>query len=167
MALLIPLVLVTGLVRLTTWGLLSRGVTRARPWASWPGAAGAGLAAVLLFASVTHFVEPQRSGLVAIVPEFVPFPDLVVTATGIAEVTLAAGLVVPRTRRWAAWGAVLLLVAMFPANIVAAAGVDNPAAPSTPLLPRAMLQVVFIASGIVAALPAHRLTVRRTERSAA
>ncbi|RCL88056.1 MAG: hypothetical protein DBW62_05555 [Microbacterium sp.] len=52
-------------------------------------------------------------------------------------------------------------------NIVAAAGVDNPAAPSTPLLPRAMLQVVFIASGIVAALPAHRLTVRRTERSAA
>lgn len=167
MALLIPLVLVTLLVRVGAWFLTTRGVARARPWSSWPAAAGAGVAAVLLFASVTHFVEPQRSGLIAIVPDFVPAPDLVVTATGVIEIVIAGGLLVPRTRRWAALAAIVLLIAMSPANIVAAAGVDNPAAPSTPLVPRTIAQLVFVAGAVVAAVPVRSTPARRVATTAA
>lgn len=37
-----------------------------------------------------------------------------------------------------------MLLALFPANIVATAGAIHPAAPSTPLIPRLLLQVVFM-----------------------
>jgi len=89
------------------------------------------MGAVPLCTGATHFIEPQRSGLEAIVPAIIPRPDLVITLSGLAEFILAVGLFLPRTRRWAAIGAVLMLLALFPANIVAAAGAIHPAAPST------------------------------------
>lgn len=156
MALLIPLCAVTGSVRLLAWALGRRGHRWVAPWNSWPAAFGCGLAALFVSSSVTHFIEPQRSGLEAIVPEFLPAPGLVVAASGVAEAVLAVALVVPRTRRAAAIAAIVLLVMMFPANIVAAQGVDHPAAPNTPLVPRILLQLVFIAAATVAALPGRR-----------
>lgn len=144
MQLLIPLLATTLIVRLGAAFLTRRGFGPARHWASWRAAAAAGMAAVYVSTGITRFLEPQRSGLVAIVPDFVPEPALVVTLSGLAEFVLAAGLLVPRTRRWAALASVVFLVAVFPANVVAAAGVDHPAAPTTPLVPRALLQVVFI-----------------------
>ncbi|WP_250447416.1 hypothetical protein, partial [Actinotalea sp. C106] len=128
-----------------------RGAGRAQAWDSWPGACGVGLAAVLGSAAVTHVIEPQRSGLIAIVPTWIPQPGFIVTATGVLELCLAVGLVVPRTRRLTAVAAILLLIAMFPANVVAAQGVDHPAAPDTPLLPRTLLQVLLVAVGAAAA----------------
>lgn len=144
MILLVPLITTTLLVRVVAGWLVRRGRDGARSWASWPAAATAGMAAVFVSTSITHFIEPQRSGLIAIVPEFVPAGALVVTLTGIAELVLAVGLVTPRTRRWAALASVLFLIALFPANVVAAGGVDHPAAPSTALVPRTILQLVFI-----------------------
>src|SRR5699024_3341005 len=129
------------------WGaasLVHRGRKWATPWASWNSAAAAGMATVFVCTGVTHFVEPQRSGLEAIIPDFVPQPALAVTLSGVAELVLAVALVVPRTRRVAALAAVLFLLAVFPANVIAAAGVSHPAAPTTPLVPRALLQLVFI-----------------------
>lgn len=113
---------------------------------------------VYLNTAATHFIEPQRSGLIAIVPGFLPRPELLVTLTGIIELVLAVALLIPRTRRPAAWASVLLLLALFPANVVAAAGVDHPAAPSTPLLPRALLQLVLIGFSAAAALPRRRVS---------
>ncbi|GAA1695954.1 hypothetical protein GCM10009808_11510 [Microbacterium sediminicola] len=150
--LLLPLVIATLIARAGA-GLLARKDRRAQAWSTWPAAAGIGVSVVFVSASVTHFIEPQRSGLIAIVPDILPAPDLIVTASGVLELALAAGLVVPRTRRVAAVAAVVLLVLMFPANIVAAAGVDNPAAPSTPLVPRAIAQLVFVVAAVIAALP--------------
>jgi uncharacterized membrane protein len=40
-----------------------------------------------------------------------------VVLSGVAEAVLGAGLFVDRTRRPAAWGLVVLLVAVFPANV--------------------------------------------------
>lgn len=151
--LLIPLVLTTlGVRALAGWRAL-RGDRWARPWATWPGALGVGVAALLVSSGVTHFIEPQRSGFEAIIPAWVPAPALMVTVSGLVEFVLAVLLVVPRTRRLAGVATALFFVAIFPANVVAAGGVDHPAAPSMPLVPRALLQLVFIAAAGGAALP--------------
>lgn len=144
MFLLIPLFLIAIVVRVIAYLLAARGYGFATAWNSWSAAAAAGMAAVFCSTAVTHFVEPQRSGLIAIVPDVVPFPELAVTFTGVVEILLAFGLLVPRTRRLAALFSVVLLIVLFPANIVAATGVEHPAAPSTPLVPRTVLQLVFI-----------------------
>ena len=157
MILLLPLFLTTVVVRFITWRLSRRGYRTAVTLNNWPTAAAWGMAVVFISTGVTHFIEPQRSGLIAIVPDFVPAPALAVSVTGIIEFVLAVGLIYPPTRRWSALAAVLLLLALFPANIVAAAGIDHPAAPSTPLVPRAILQLIFIAFAVVAMLPRRRV----------
>lgn len=150
MTLLIPLLSATLLIRIGAWLAVTRGFVGADAWASWPAAMSGGLAAVFGSAAVTHFVEPQRSGLVAIVPDFIPWPELAVTLTGVAEVGLAIGLLLPRLRPLAGVASSLLLIALFPANIVAAGGVAHPDAPSTPLLPRAGLQLILLGFAFVA-----------------
>ena len=40
-----------------------------------------------------------------------------VDASGVAEIVLAIGLLFIRTKSWAAWGIIALLIAIFPANI--------------------------------------------------
>lgn len=144
MILLIPLLATTFVVRLGAAWLVSRGKTWGRPWASWSAAAAAGMAVVFICTGITHFVEPKRSGLEAIMPTFVPDPALMVALSGLVEFVLAAGLLVPRTRRWAGLASAIFLVAVFPANIIAANEVNHLAAPTTPLLPRALLQLAFI-----------------------
>jgi len=119
-----------------------------------------GLAAMLVVAASGHFVEPLRSGLVAIVPPLIPFPDLVITATGLFELVIAAVIVVPATRKLMAWVLVAYLIAVFPANVLAATSVEHPDAPSTPLLLRGLIQIVFIASAVIIARTAEGITVR-------
>ena len=66
-------------------------------------------------AGALHFVVPHL--YVQIVPPVLPRPMLLVYLSGVAEVLLGIGVMVPRTRRVAAWGIVLWLVAVFPANV--------------------------------------------------
>lgn len=103
-----------------------------------------GMAAMFLVASSGHFVEPLRSGLEATVPPQVPFPGVVIAASGVFEIVLAAALVWTRTRPVAAVVTFAYLIAVFPANVLAATTVDHPAAPDTPLLARTAIQVVFL-----------------------
>ena len=137
MAPLIVLAVVTLLAR----ALGQAGVTPLRDWAA---SVRAGLAAMLLFTAAAHF-NSMRPDLVAMVPPFVPNPELMVTITGVCEVLGAVGLLVPRTRRIAALALIVFLVAVLPANIHAAqTGLTLRGAPVTPLLPRVALQVLFI-----------------------
>jgi uncharacterized membrane protein len=69
-------------------------------------------------AGVMHFVIPDV--YVRIIPPALPAPRLLVLVSGIAEILGGLGLLVPATRRAAAWGLVMLLVAVFPANIYTA-----------------------------------------------
>ena len=66
-------------------------------------------------AGVLHFLLPEW--YVQIVPPVLPAPLLLVYLSGIAEVAVGVGVLVPRTRRYAAWALVGLLIAIFPANI--------------------------------------------------
>lgn len=144
MILLVPLLTTALCVRMGAGWLAGRGHRTVEAWASWRAAAAAGMAVVFVCTGITHFVEPQRSGLEAIVPTVVPTPGLAVTFSGLIEFALAAGLIIPRTRRWAALTSMIFLIIVFPANVIAVEGVDHPAAPATPLIPRTILQLVFL-----------------------
>jgi uncharacterized membrane protein len=118
----------------------------------WPAAIAVGLAAMFVLTGVAHFVQPLRSGLIAIVPPRLPAPGLLVTITGGLEVLGAIGLLIPQTRVAAAGCLALLMIAMFPANVYAAGAKRSEHAPGTPLLPRTLMQALFLAGAVLVAL---------------
>jgi uncharacterized membrane protein len=74
------------------------------------------LAVMLLGVGTTHFLAPKPFD--AIVPAELPgAPRFYTYASGAAEVTTGALLLVPRTRRLGALAAVALFVSVFPANV--------------------------------------------------
>ena len=62
-----------------------------------------------------HFWHPAT--YLRIMPPALPAPRLLVALSGAAEVVGGLGLLLPATRRAAAWGLLALLVAVFPANV--------------------------------------------------
>jgi uncharacterized membrane protein len=87
------------------------------------------------------------------VPPWAPRPRFVVTVTGVAELSAAAGLILESTARVAATGLAILLVATFPANVHAARehiGIGG--RPPTPLVPRTVMQIVFVAAAAAVAV---------------
>ena len=64
---------------------------------------------------VSHFTNPAP--FVAIVPPGLPAHLELVYISGACEVAGGLGLLLPSTRRAAAWGLLALLVAVYPANI--------------------------------------------------
>jgi uncharacterized membrane protein len=110
---------------------------RALRWLLTFGMVGAGL---------NHFVDPATYE--AIMPAALPAPTFLVYASGVAEIAGGLGLILPATRRWAAWGLVALLLAVFPANINMAVN-DLPLGgrdvPTWALWARLPLQLGFLA----------------------
>jgi uncharacterized membrane protein len=145
MAPLIALIVVTLAARLA--GSLGCDYTN-----GWPAALAIGLAAMFIVTGVAHFVQPLRGGLIAIVPPKLPAPGVLVTITGVLELLGAIGLLIPYTRAAAAVCLALLMVLMFPANIYAAGAKRSEHAPSTPLVPRTLMQVLFVAGAVVVAV---------------
>jgi uncharacterized membrane protein len=97
-------------------------------------------------AGVNHFLNP--SAYVAIIPAALPAPLALVYISGVAEVLGGLGLILPATRRLAAWGLVALLVAIFPANVNMAVNhlpLGDAPAPAWLLWARLPLQVVLVA----------------------
>ncbi|MCA1646162.1 MAG: DoxX family protein [Chloroflexi bacterium] len=73
------------------------------------------LALCMVGAGVMHFLAPQR--FIRTVPEFLPAAPALVIISGVFEILGGFGLLVPLTRRWAAWGLVALYAAVVPANL--------------------------------------------------
>jgi uncharacterized membrane protein len=144
---LITLVSVTLLLRV----IGAAGVRRLR---SWPFALRGGVAAMFTLTGVAHFVG-MREQIIAMVPPFLPAPELLVDITGILELAGAAGLLIPRLAPWAAGGLTLMLIAIFPANVhLALTGTELE--PSDELLPRTLLQLVFLTATITAGVTSLR-----------
>jgi uncharacterized membrane protein len=76
------------------------------------------MAGLYVFVGFQHLMDP--SFFVAIVPPDLPGPEWLVLVSGLIEITLGVFLLEPRTRVFAAWGVIALLVAVYPANIHAA-----------------------------------------------
>lgn len=73
------------------------------------------LVAFFALAGVAHLLVTDA--MVRITPAWVPFPHVVVVATGLCELAGAAGLVTRRWRRAAGWALAAYAVCVFPANI--------------------------------------------------
>jgi uncharacterized membrane protein len=104
------------------------------------------LALFMIVAGLNHFVSPAP--YVAMMPAALPWHLPLVYVSGFFEVLGGLGLLVPATRRWAAWGLIALLVAIFPANVNMAlhhlpVGSMHP--PAWALWARLPLQLVLIA----------------------
>ena len=84
-------------------------------WRSWKLAGKWAFAAVFVVMGVAHFASTEF--FLKVMPPYIPFHREVVLISGAIEIALGVLLLVPRTSRFAAWGLVALLVAVFPANI--------------------------------------------------
>jgi uncharacterized membrane protein len=78
-------------------------------------AARVALGLFFVAAGTLHFVFPAFYR--AIVPHYLPAPSTLVTVTGIAETVGGVGMLVPRLRRPAGVGLIVLLIALLPANV--------------------------------------------------
>ena len=82
----------------------------------------------------------------AIMPPHYPDPSAWVRFTGVAEIAGGLGLLVPRTRRGAAWGLVLMLIGYFDVHFYMLQQSGKfPAIPRWALDARIPLQLVLIA----------------------
>jgi uncharacterized membrane protein len=97
-------------------------------------------------AGAMHFIAPRPYR--QIMPSWVPAPDAMVVASGVAEIAGGAGLMARGSRRLAAWWLVATLVAIFPANVEMALHAERyPKVPGgrRALWARLPLQGLFIA----------------------
>ncbi len=73
------------------------------------------LALLFIGAGSLHFLIPQT--YMRIMPPYLPAHLALIYISGVAEILGGVGLLVPSTRQAAAWGLIVLLIAVMPANI--------------------------------------------------
>ncbi len=104
------------------------------------------LAVIMIYVGVAHFRNPEP--FAQIVPGWLPAHKALVLVSGFFEVLGGVGLLVPPTRRAAAWGLIALFVAVFPANVNMAVHdvpINGQHFPAWALWLRLPLQAVLIA----------------------
>lgn len=77
------------------------------------------LAAAFVLAGINHFLDPQF--YLAIMPPVFPAPLFLIYLSGFFEIAFGILLLVPKFSRFAAFGIIAVLIAVFPANIYMAA----------------------------------------------
>lgn len=105
----------------------------------WPVLA---LAGFFVVAGALHFVVPAF--YLAMMPPWVPAHRELVIASGIAEIAGGLGVLVDRWRRPAGVGLLLLLLAVFPANLQMLLNARTAGEPEGLLWARLPLQLVFL-----------------------
>lgn len=74
------------------------------------------LIALFFFAGgVAHFLLPDF--FIRIMPAYLSHHKELVIISGLFEIAGALGLLLPKTRLWAAYGLIALIIAVYPANI--------------------------------------------------
>lgn len=136
----------------TTLVLRLLGRFRFERFDAWRPAMRGGLTALFVTTGVVHFVPGFRESMVAMVPPGLPWPEGLVAVTGVLELAGAVGLWVRPFKRAAAVCLVLLMLAMFPANIYAALnGVEFNGAAPDPLLQRTLIEILWLGAAVAVA----------------
>jgi uncharacterized membrane protein len=96
-------------------------------------------------AGANHFINPEL--YLGIIPPFLPWPEGLNYLSGGAEILGGLGLLWKRSRRFSGWGLIVLLLAVFPANIHVAIQGEMPGLDISPmgLWLRLPFQALFIA----------------------
>ena len=68
-----------------------------------------------ILAGINHFRAPGF--YMPMMPPYLPWHSGLVFLSGVAEVMVGIGVLIPRMRQLAAWGTIALLIAIFPANV--------------------------------------------------
>jgi uncharacterized membrane protein len=68
-----------------------------------------------LLAGANHFKSPDS--YIKIIPSYFPHREILNLLAGFCEITFAALLIFPKTRVFAAWGIVFMLIAFLPVHI--------------------------------------------------
>lgn len=103
------------------------------------------LALGFIAAGVLHFVKPAP--YLAIMPPWLPAHALLVQISGVAELAGGIGLLLPRWRRAAGIGLIVMLIMILPANVQMLLNYQARGAPSTEIVLlwlRLPLQLVLI-----------------------
>jgi uncharacterized membrane protein len=102
------------------------------------------LAAIFyVVAGALHFLKPEP--YLRIMPPYIPWHVAMVRVSGVFEILGGLGLLVPETRRAAAWALIALLIAVFPANIyMATHPIDAGAVSIAPVLRWARLPLQLL-----------------------
>jgi uncharacterized membrane protein len=97
-----------------------------------------------VLAGLNHFVNPAF--YLRIMPPYLPTPLFLIYLSGFFEILFGVLLGIPKWTRLAAWGIVLLLIAVFPANIYMATHPELfPDISPNMLYIRLPFQLIFIA----------------------
>ena len=94
---------------------------------------------------ISHFTSPIW--YVQIVPPYLPYKLELVYISGLFEILFGGMLFFKKTRLFAGWGLILLLIAVYPANIYLAQ-TNGAAMNTTPLIAWGRLPVQFIFVGL-------------------
>jgi uncharacterized membrane protein len=94
---------------------------------------------------ISHFTSPIW--YVKIVPPYLPYKLELVYISGLFEILFGGMLFFKKTRFLAGWGLILLLIAVYPANIYLAQ-TNGAAMNTTPLIAWGRLPVQFIFVGL-------------------
>jgi len=73
------------------------------------------MAILYIAAGINHFLMPRF--YLKIIPPILPFPKMINWVSGVAEIVLGVLLLLPTYTSMAAWGIILLLILVYPANI--------------------------------------------------
>lgn len=73
------------------------------------------MAAFYVFGGIMHFARPDY--YMPMMPPYLPWHAALIFLSGVAELGLGIALLIPALRPAAAWGIILLLIAVFPANL--------------------------------------------------
>lgn len=76
-----------------------------------------------------HLLKPEF--FLPLIPPGLPSPEWLNLLSGLAEIVLGVFLLEPRTRVFAAWGVIALLIAVFPANVYGALENVGPEGPGS------------------------------------
>ena len=92
-----------------------------------------------------HIINPNW--FVRIIPPILPFKVAIVYISGIFEIILGSLLIFPKTRFIAGWGLIILLLAVYPANIYVAL-TNGEAMDTTPMIAWGRLPFQFVFIGL-------------------
>lgn len=76
------------------------------------------MAIMLCFTAIGHFAFTK--GMSMMIPPFIPYKTSIVYLTGVFEILLAVGLLIPQLKVISGWALIMFLLVMLPANVYAA-----------------------------------------------
>lgn len=99
---------------------------------------------IFISGGLMHFIKPEM--YLPMMPNYLPSPLLLIYISGLGELGLGLALLIPRFQRLAAWGLIVLLLCVFPANINMAMHPEKfPELSELALWIRLPIQIVLIA----------------------